>query len=339
MEQVVYDELRGRTKAAILLGFLPVETAQKIVAELDTLEKEILLKEVTNMQSYDGEVIEKVLVEFLNFVKGSNYRVMNGGTEYAMKLLEGAMPEKEVQDMMSKIYINNVRPFDSLKRIRDVGPLITFLSNEDPQTIAVVASHIKPTQAAELIESLSPEKMSEVAMAIAKLEQTNKEVLIKIEKHLNKKLESFNTEDSTRTDGIKTLVGILNNVNRYTEKTLFDRLEEKNDELAKKIKQNMFVFEDIVTLDNLSLQKVLAKITDQTLIATALKSTTEEMKEKFYSCMAQKRKEILEDASENLGAIRKSDVEEAQQKIATIVKDMEKANEIVLQRGEEDVIL
>lgn len=337
--EITYEDLRGRTKAAILLGFLSEETAKQIVAELDTLEKEIVLKEVTSMGSYESEIIEKVLMEFLTYVKGSNYRVMNGGSEYAMKLLEGAMPEKEVQEMMNRIYTNNIRPFDSLKRIRDVGPLITFLSNEDPQTIAVVASHMKPTQAAELLESFSPEKMSEVAMAIAKMEQTNKEVLIKIEKHLNKKLESFSTEDSTRTDGVKTLVGILNNVNRYTEKSLFEKLDEKNEELAKKIKQNMFVFEDIVRLDNLSLQKVLSKITDQVLIATALKSTTEEMKEKFYSCMTQKRKEIIEDAAESLGAVRKSEVEEAQQQIANIVKEMEKSNEIVIQRGEEDVIL
>ena len=291
------------------------------------------------MKTYENKVIELVLIEFLNYVKGNNYKIMNGGSEYAKKLIEGAMPENEVQEMMGRIHIKNVRPFDSLKRIRDVGPLLTFLSNEDPQTIAVVASHMKPTQAAELIESLSPEKMSEVAMAVAKMEQTNKEVLIKIEKHLNKKLENLNMEDNTTTDGIKTLVGILNNVNRYTEKTLFDRLDEKNPELAKKIKQNMFIFEDIVKLDNLSLQKVLSKIAEPTLIATALKSTTEEMKEKFYSCMAQKRKEIIEDAAENLGAVRKSEVEEAQQQIANIVKEMEKSNEIVIQRGEEDVIL
>lgn len=330
--------LRGRTRAAVLLGFLPVEVSRKIVSMLDTLEKEIIIKEVTNMPALETDVIEAVLIEFLTFIKGSNIGLIKSGAQAAEELLKGH-PDEEIQELIGRIYSNNARPFDSLKRIRDVGPLLTFLSSEDPQTIAVVVSHMKPSQGAELIQSLPPDKMADVAIAVAKMDQTNRDVLIRIEKHLNKKLENFITDESNTTDGIKTLVNILNNVNRHTERSLFDRLDVIDEKLSKNIKDNMFVFEDMVKLDNMSLQKVINKITDNELIAMALKTAPEELKEKFYQCMAEGRRRLLDDAAEGLRQVRRSDAEEAQQKIAQIVKELEKNKEIVISRGEDDVIL
>ena len=338
MEDLLKD-LRGRTRAAVLLGFLPIDVSQKIVSMLDTLEKEILIKEVTNMPALETEVIEAILMEFLTFIKGKNYGMLNSGAEYAKKLLEGQVPESELEEMIGRIYSNNARPFDSLKRIRDVGPLLTFLSSEDPQTIAVVVSHMKPSQGAELIQSLPADKMTEVAVAVAKMDQTNRDVLIRIEKHLNKKLENFTNDESNTTDGVKTLVNILNNVNRQTERSLFDRLDVIDEKLSKNIKDSMFVFEDMVKLDNMSLQKVINKITDNEVIAMALKTAPEELKEKFYQSMAEGRRRLLDDASEGLRQVRRSDAEEAQQKIAQIVKELEKNKEIVISRGEDDVIL
>jgi flagellar motor switch protein FliG len=280
------------------------------------------------------------MTEFLEFIKGNNYGVINSGTEYAMKLLEGSsIPDEEMEEMIGRIYTTNSKPFDSLKRIRDVGPLMTFLGNEDPQTIAVVASYMKGPQAAELIESLPSGKMTEVAMAIAKMDQTNRDVLIRIENHLNKKLENFITDDSSATDGVKTLVNILNNVTRHTERALFDHLEQKDEDLSKIIKDSMFVFEDIIKLDAMSLQIVINKITENELIAMALKTATEEMKERFYQAMTEGRKRLVDDATEGLRQVKRTDAEEAQQKVANIVKELEKNKEIVIQRGEDDVII
>lgn len=335
----ILEDVRGRTKAAILLGFFPVETSKMIINYLDTYEREILLKEISNLPKFDSSVIEAVVLQYIGFIKGNNLGVINSGAEYAMKLLEGAIPDEELEEMMGRIYQNTARPFDTLKRIKDVGPLLTFLQGEDPQTIAVIASHMKPSQGAELLESLPEDKMVEVAMGIANMEQTNRDMLLKIEKHLNKKLENFITEDQNQTDGIKTLVNILNNVGRSTEKTLFEKLDEKDEELSREIKDNMFVFEDIVKLDNASLQTVLNKVMDNDLIAKALRLAPEELKEKFYLAMSSGRKAMVEDADEGLGRLRMSDVEEAQQKIANIVKELEKSGDIILVRGDDDVIL
>lgn len=339
MEDAV-NEIRGRTRAAILLGFLPIQVSQNIVGMLDPLEKEILIKEISRMPNFDVKEVEAVMIEFIQYIKGNNFGIVNSGEVYAMKLLEGAsVPEDEIEEIIARIYSSNIKPFESLKRIRDVGPLLTFLSNEDAQTIAVVASHMKPPQAAEIIESLPSNKMTEVAMAIAKMDQTNRDVLIKIENHLNKKLENFMNEDSNTTDGVKTLVNILNNVKRHTERALFDHLDEKDEELSKTIKDSMFVFEDIIKLDGMSLQLVINKIPDNEMIAMALKTATEEMKERFYQSMAEGRRRLVDDASEGLRQIKRRDAEEAQQKIANIVKELEKNKEIIIQRGDDDVIL
>lgn len=332
--------IRGRTRAAVLLGFLPIHLSQSIVSLLEPLEKEILIKEVSNMPIFDIEQIESIMKEFLEFIRGNNYGVINSGADYAMKLLEGAsIPDDEIQEMIGRIYSTNAKPFDSLKRIRDVGPLLTFLGNEDAQTIAVVASHMKYQQAAELIESLPSNKMTEVAMAIAKMDQTNRDVMIRVEKHLNKKLENFITDDSSTTDGIKTLVNILNNVTRHTERALFDHLDEKDEELSKTIKDSMFVFEDIINLDAMSLQIVISKIVDNDLIALSLKTATEEMKERFFQAMPEGRRRLVDDAAEGLRQVKRTDAEEAQQKVANIVKELEQNKEIVIQRGDDDVII
>lgn len=339
MNEEILKDLRGRTKASILLGFLPMNASQKVVSYLDNLEKEILIKEITNMQKFDVKIIEAILKEYISYIKGNNYGVIKNGAEYAMKLLEGAVPKNELEEMMGRIYSNNARPLDSLKKIRDVGPLFTFLQSEDPQTIAVIVSHMKPSQGAELLQNLPEEKMVKVSIAIANMDQTNKDVLARIEKHLNKKLETFITDESNETDGIKTLVNILNNVSRSTEKNLFERLDKMNAELSKIVKDNMFVFEDIVKLNNISLQKVVNEVTDNELIALALRGASEEMKERFFKAMPDGRKALVKDADEGLIQVRKTDSEEAQQKIANIVKMLEKKKEIIVQRGEEDVII
>lgn len=339
MSENILSEIRGRTKAAVLLGFLPLDTSRKVISYLDNDVKEVITKELANMPKFNSEIVEAVVKEYLGFLKGNNLGMVNSGLEYVTKLLEGAVPDEELEEIMGRVYQNSVRPFGSLTKLRDISPLVTFLQGEAPQTIAVIASYLKPAQASELLQSLPEEKMVEVAMGIANMENTNKDYLLKIERLLNKKLESFVTDDQSQTDGVKTLVNILNNVPRSVEKVLFDGLDKTDEELSKTIKDNMFVFEDIIKLDGMSLSKVINSITDNDLIAMSLRVAKEELKEKFYQSMSEGRKRLVVDADEGIGRVRLNDVEEAQQKIAHIVKDLEKAGEIVLSRGEDDVIL
>jgi flagellar motor switch protein FliG len=333
------EGLKGKTKAALLLGILPDETSRQVIGYLDTIEKEVLTKEITDLPKFDYAVVEAVLKEYIDFMGGGGFDVLKRGAEYAVKILEGSVPTDEIEEMMGRIRSNNIRPFDSLKRIRDVSPILQYLHNEDPQTIAVIASHMKPSQGAEVLESLPEGKMIEVALGIANMDQTNKEVLLKVENHLNKQLQNLISNEQNQTDGIKTLVNILNNVKRSTEKYLFDQFDDVDPEMSKIIKDNMFVFEDIIKLDNRSLQKVVNKITDNEIIAKSLKIASEELKERIMQSMSEGRKALVKDADEGLGGIKVAEAEDAQQQIANMVKEMEKNGEIVIQRGDDDVIV
>jgi flagellar motor switch protein FliG len=331
-------KMSGAVRAAILISYLPEETSRKLLENLDMIEREYVTRELIELPYFEPEIVEAVIKEYLEFMGGEAYGSLKRGADYVVKLMQGFNSD-QIEELMGRIHTPSNRPFDSLKRIRDVTPILAYLHNEDPQTIAVIASHMKPSQAAELLQSLPEEKMIEVAIGIATMEQTNKDVLQQVETHLNKKLHNLISNEQSQPDGIKTLVSILNNVKRNTEKTLFERMDEYDMDLSKTIKDNMFVFEDIVKLPQRSLQSVVAKITDNELIARALKGASEELKEKFYQSMSSNRKDMVVDAIEGLGPLRLSDVEEAQQKIASQVKEMEQSGEIVISRGEEDAII
>lgn len=340
MDELGQKEVKmgGLLKAALIISFLPEETARLVLEQMDVSEQEYITRELIEFPYFEPEIVEQVIKEYLEYMDGAGFGALKRGADYVVKLLQGRSSE-QLEEMMGRIHTPTTRPFDSLKRIRDVTPILAYLHNEDPQTIAVIASHMKPSQGAELLQSLPEDKMIEVAIGIATMEQTNKEVLAQVETHLNRKLQNLTSNEQNQADGVKTLVSILNNVKRNTEKTLFERLEEIDADLAKTIKDNMFIFEDIIKLPQRSLQQVVAKISDNDLIAKALKTATEELKEKFYSAMSKDRKLMVEDAAEGLGPLRMSDVEEAQQKIAAQVKDMEASGEIVISRGEDDQII
>lgn len=332
-------KMHGSLKAALIISFLPEEASRAVLAELDIIEREYITRELIELPYFEPEVVEMVIKDYLEYMDGEGFDVLKRGADFVATLLQGSSSEQIEEIIGGRIRTPTTRPFDSLKRIRDVTPILAHLHNEDPQTIAVIASHMKPTQGAALLQSLPEDKMIEVVIGIATMEQTNREVLTQVEAHLNRKMQNLISNEQSQTDGVKILVSILNNVKRNTEKTLFERLDEIDIDLSKTIKDNMFVFEDIIILSQRDLQKVMGKITDNDLIAKALKTATEELKEKIHAAISKDRKAVVEDAAEGLGPLRISDVEEAQQKIATTVKNMEASGEIVLSRGENDAIV
>jgi flagellar motor switch protein FliG len=309
-----------------------------VLEQLELVEREYIWRELIDLPYFEAETIEGVVKEYLEYMDSEGYDILVRGIDRVVGLV-GNQPTEQIEEMMIRLHPPVQRPFDSLKRIRDVTPVLALLHDEDPQTIAVVSSHMKPNQAAELLQSLPEEKMIEVAIGIATMEQTNKETLMQIEQHLNRKLQNLISNEQAQPDGIKTLVSILNNVKRNTEKTLFERLDEVDLDLSKEIKDNMFVFEDIIKLPQRSIAQLMGKITDNPMIAKALKTAPEELREKIYAAVSSNRREAILEEAEALGPLRLADVEEAQQKIAAQVKEMEQAGEIVLSRGEEDAIV
>lgn len=340
MSQELLENLKGRTKAAILLGFLPSTVSKKVGDHLDKLEVEIIGKEMLFVEQYgyDGTIIEAVLEDYVRFMTGGNLSGVKGGIQQVIDVFGDRLGQQSFDEILKRIYRTNTRPFDSLKKFTDIGPLLQFLKDEDPQTIAVVVMHMKPMMGAQLVEGLPEKKKFEVLKRIAKMEQTNKDILERIEQHLERKLEQFMGDgDSTQTDGLKIIVNILNNVPSGAQNAFFEHLEERDPTLGETIKQNMFTFNDIVILDQLMLQKVLGNIDDPSLIAKALKGAKQELQEKFYAAMPSKRKEAIDDISDGL-IVKKKEVEESQQQIANLVRELEKKGEIVISRGD-DIVL
>lgn len=333
-------KMTGKEKAAVLLGFIPTQAAKEVMKHLSLSEVTEISKHMARLEIDTFTSVEDSVKQYVTFLKGSNSGLVKSGVQHVIDVLKGVVSDEELDVIVRNLYTDDRTPFEFLSSIKDPGPLMTLLANEEPQLIAVMMTNVKPSLAAEWLSSLPREKMRDVAEGIATMEQTNPAILARMEKYLSERLSGFNFQDaSSETNGIKNIVSILNNVTRSTERVLFDSMEEKNPELAKKIKDNLFVFEDIVKLDNRSLQKVFTTITDSELIAKAMKNATVELQEKIISVLTEGRRKIIESELDGMGPIRKADSEEAQQKIANTVKELERKKEIVIIRGDGDVIL
>ncbi|MGF7535620.1 FliG C-terminal domain-containing protein [Bacillus mexicanus] len=332
-------ELTGPERAAILMGFVHEDTAKQIFVHLKDSDKREVLRAIGKLKVDDFDEVQTSIEEYLGVLRGNPNGLIESGVERVKKIMEGILSEDEQDHILQNIFTDEKNIFESLKNIKDVSPLVTLLVNEEPQLIALLASYMKPNMAAELFATLPKEKMRDVGECIALMGQTNPAVIAKWEEYLGKKIQNFSFSDvSPETNGVKNIVSILNGVTRATERVFFEALDEKNPELSKSIKDNMFVFEDISMLDSRSLQKVFSVITDNELIAKAIKTASIELKEKIMASFPKQRKDILDEELEGLGPIRREDSEEAQQKIANVVKELERNKEIVIDRGGGDVI-
>jgi len=227
-----------------------------------------------------------------------------------------------------------VRPFDFVRRT-DPAHLLNFIQQEHPQTIALILAYLEPQKASNILSSLPHEIQSDVAKRIATMDRTSPEVLREVERVLEKKLSTLSNEDFTAAGGVENIVEILNLVDRTTEKTIIESLEEEDAELAEEIKKRMFVFEDIVLLDNQAIQKVLREV-DTNDLAKALRGVEAEVQDKIFRNMSKRAAALLKEEMEYMGPIRIKDVEEVQQKIVASIRKLEEQGEIVVARGGED---
>ncbi|BCB36717.1 flagellar motor switch protein G [Bacillus cereus] len=332
------DEISSKEKAAILIRTLDEEVAAKVIEYMTAEEKEVLLREIAKFRVYKPETLENVLGEFLYELNVKELNLVTPDKEYIRRIFKN-MPEDELEKLLEDLWYNKDNPFEFLNSLTDLEPLLTVLNDESPQTIAIIASYIKPQLASQLIERLPDHKRVETVMGIAKLEQVDGELINQIGELLKSKLNNMAFSAINKTDGLKTIVNILNNVSRGVEKTVFQRLDEIDYELSEKIKENMFVFEDLLGLEDLALRRVLEEITDNGVLAKALKIAKEEIKEKLFTCMSSNRKEMILEELDGLGPLKMTDAEKAQQTITGTVKKLEKEGRIIVQRGEDDVLI
>lgn len=329
--------LSGRKKAAIFLIAVGPEKAAQVFKHLGQDEIERLTYEIANMPHIDPVVIELVLEEFEQMALAQDYINM-GGLDYAREVLEQAIGPQRAAEIITRLSETmQVRPFD-FARQADAGQLLNFIQNEHPQTISLIMAHLQPDQAGIILSSLPAERQVEVAKRMATLDQTAPEVLSEIESALERRLASFVRQDFTSIGGIDVAVDVLNRVDRQTERTIMDALEEEDPDLAEEIRLRMFVFEDIVALDDRSIQKVISEV-ETGHWALALKTASDHVSQRVYQNMSKRAAEMLQEEIDYLGPVRLRDVEDAQQRIVATVRRLDETGDIIIARGGEDEIV
>ncbi|MCR4656224.1 MAG: flagellar motor switch protein FliG [Lachnospiraceae bacterium] len=331
------DSISGLQKSAILLIALGPERSALIFKYLKEEEIEELTLEIANTRSVTPQVKEAVIEEFYQVCLAQQY-IAEGGIGYAKELLENALGAERALEVIGKLTASlQVKPFEFIRKT-EASQVLNFIQDEHPQTIALILSYLSPSQAAMIISALPPDRQSDVAKRIATMDRTSPDVIKDVEKILETKLSNLVNQDYTIVGGVDSVVEILNTVDRSTEKHIMETLEIDEPELADEIRKKMFVFEDILLLDDRSIQRVLREV-DNNDLAIALKGANEEVQNAIFNNLSKRLAVMIKEDMEFMGPVRMKDVEEAQQKIVNIIRRLEDSSEIVISRGGGDEIV
>jgi len=310
------------------------QRSAKILKNFQEDKIELITTEIANTVSVSPMARTRVMEEFLEISEQT--ASYNGGMQYVKELLERAVGTQKAKEML-KMLTSQVKPFATLRKA-DPKQLFNFISNEHPQTIALILSYLDSEQAATILNSLPPEMQSDIAWRIASMERTSPEIVKQVESILEKGVSTVMNNDFTAAGGVEALVNILNMVDRGTEKSIIEDLEKEDQEMAEEIKKRLFVFEDIVTLDDHSIRRILREI-DFKDLACALKGTTDEVAERIYKNLSKRATEMLKEDIESMGPVRLREVEDTQQRIVQIIRRLDEAGEIIVTRGGEDAVI
>jgi flagellar motor switch protein FliG len=328
-------EMSGLRKAAILLVQMGKDDAAKIMAHLRESEVEELTAEIVRLGQVESDIANVVLEEFHDMATGHKY-VGQGGMDFARDLLEASLGRERAGEIVGRL--NTVFmdvPFGFLGQA-DPRQLLSFLQDEHPQTIALVLAHMTATQASQILSGLPPELQADVAHRIAVMDRTSPDIIRQVEATLERKMSSvLQPSDLSNVGGLEPLVEIINRTDRATERLILEGLAGRNPELAEEIRSKMFMFEDIVSLDDRSIQLVLRQVETNDL-ATALKGVREEVRQKVMRNLSERAAENLADEIEMLGPVRLRQVEESQAKIVQAIRTLEESGQIVISRGDDD---
>ena len=327
----------SREKAAILLIALGKDTSAKILRQLSDDEIEQLTLEIANMRKIDNQVQAEVIKEFSEAYLAQNY-ILEGGIEYAREILNKAIGQQRAFELISKLTASlQVRPFDFARRL-DATQLLNIIQHEQPQTIALILSYLDSRQSAAILSALPQDIQTDVVAKIATMGKTSPEHIKEVERILEKKLSSVGFSDFTRIGGINTTVDILNAIDRGTEKFILESLSHRDKELVEEIRSKMFLFEDIVKLNRISIQRVLKDIGNDDLVM-ALKGVKANVSEYIFENLSKRMVEVIKEEILIKGQVRIRDVEEAQQKIVSTIRRLEESGEVIISRGQEEQLI
>jgi len=331
------EKLTGLQKSAILLIALGPERSATIFKHLKEEEIEELTLEIANTRSITPQVKDEVVDEFYQVCLAQQY-IAEGGINYAKELLDKALGSEAAIEVISKLTASlQVKPFEFVRKA-EPSQLLNFIQDEHPQTIALILSYVAPQQASQIIAALPQERQADVAKRVALMDRTSPDVIKEVEKILESKLASLVNQDYTIVGGVDQVVEILNSVDRGTEKHIMETLEIEEPELADEIRKKMFVFEDILLLDDRAIQRVLRDV-DNNDLGLALKGSNEQVQGAIFNNLSKRLATMIKEDMEFMGPVRMKDVEEAQQKIVNIIRKLEDSGEIVISRGGGDEII
>lgn len=331
------DKMTGKEKAAILLIALGQEISKEVFKHLEGEEIEELYLQIAKTTKVSPEAKDRVFEEFNELMLAQQY-LAQGGITYARELLQSALGESKAVEIITKLTSSlQVRPFDFIQRTES-EQILNFIQGEHPQIIALIISYLPAQKAGEIFRNLSEEKQVDIARRIASMERTSPEMIREVERVLERKLSTVVGQDYTSAGGLDTLIEMLANVDRGTEKTIIESLSETDPELAEEIRKRMFVFEDIILLDDRAIQQVLKSVESKDL-SLALKGSSEDVSEKIFKNMSKRAADMLREDMEFAGPVRVKDVQEAQQKIVNVIRKLEETGEIVIARGGEDEMI
>lgn len=327
------NELTGRKKAAILLLALGPDIASSVYRNLSDREIEQITFEIANITSVPSEVNNEVIEEFYHTAMAKQY-IGHGGVSTAREILERALGPGRAMEILERLQgVLTGKPFDFLKHV-DITQLATFVQNEHPQTIALIMAHLNPEQSARIMIALPSETQQEVALRIANMERTTPEIVADVERILEQKLANVLSQELSSAGGVEALAEMLNNLDQSASKKLLENLENENAELASEVKKRMFTFDDIVMLDDRSLQRMLRTV-DMKDLTIALKGASEAVRGQVFSNLSSRAAQMLQDDMESLGPVRVQQVEDCQQKIINALRRLEEEGEVQIHRSNE----
>jgi flagellar motor switch protein FliG len=328
----------GIKKTAVLLIALGPEVSSQVLKMLPDSMIQKITYEISNISYVEPEEKEKVIDEFIEMASARQY-VLDGGIDYAKNLLNKALGVQRAKDVIDFLYQvkQKERPF-SIARKADTQQLTNLLLNEHPQTTALIMCYMQPDKAAMVLSQFPVDLQADIAERLGTINRTSPAVIQRIEKIMEDKFSGLIESETESVGGVRTLVEILNSVDRSTEKNIIDTLESRQPELAESVKANLFTFEDVVTLDKGSIQRFLRDVSNEDL-ALALKGASERLTNTIFANMSTRASEMLKDDIQFMGPVRLQAVEEAQRKIVAIIRKLDEAGEIVISRGDQNDVI
>jgi flagellar motor switch protein FliG len=326
-------DLTGVRKSAILLLSLGQEQASEILRRLPPEAVEEVSREIASLQEVSLDTRKGVFTEFYNLALANSY-ISEGGLEFAKNLLRNSL--RIIKQVTQQV---QTTPFSFLQKAESEN-LLTFIQDEHPQTIALILAHLPPQKASEILVGLPGQKQIEVVKRIANMEQTNPEVIKEVERGLEHRLSDIVSQTFEKAGGVDTVAEILNLADRSTEKGIMEGLEAEDPDLVESIRRLMFVFEDILLVNDKGIQSVLKEVDNEEL-SLALKTASEELKQKIFKNMSERAAQLIQEDMQYMGPVRVSDVESAQQKIVDVVRRLEDAGEIIIagRGGEKEMVV